>query len=806
MVMWIRFLIIPISAALIASGLAVIVISASGPSALLRGAYDSGAEVKGISASLSLVTAFFSSFSAIGLVDISLVILHYGPARFGVNPPRTRLRSVRMAGLLLLLLYLSVPLSTALACHTVDPFKWFDWLAWGLCLVAVPLAYCRLRKYTSTRRQPCRSLVIAVCTRLRLSRVVQWISKVKAKGYAYEGPEGKLHGLAEGHIRLTFLMLGSVLLSKGLSWIPSDLLPAIIFVLAGLMTFTWFLSGIGFYLQHYRIPVFLPVIVWITVLNLVTHKSYHFRVFEAPRDSILPNAYSVISMRYAESSGATNSVTPTSNINLAARPPRRRIAIAAVGGGIHSGSWAVEVLTRLQSIHGCEDLHKRVVLLSGTSGGSYGLMHYAHGIYGNSPMESCRHGNVLTKDQNEYLAAIREVTRNSSLGAVTRSLVYDDISSHFFPQISYEDRGRAMERRWVANSLKLSDVPTEGAGHEFSSTFRGDLDSTTFADWAADASMGRRPAVLFTSAAEETGRPVVFGSSMVYDWNWNAVREGTDRSGCGCSKKAYTVPIVTGARLSSTFPFVSPAAKPDAPAETLERTEHHLDGGYYDNYGMVALNRWLEEGFKNIEKQFIETTGRKKPDLLTNQIGSKADQQIAFDKVMDDWRNEKIRWTKENGLDHFLVIQVRYAPDRSQPPTASDAFPHQMIAPLNGLYNSRVAGQRLRADEQFDGFCRYWKDQGITIDNAAFEYMGEAALSWHLTATDKEAFQNIGGRIVDEFKEYSTCINAVRDVHDNVATDANWKALKCSKPLGAAAHLVSEFIRIQAANDRSESP
>src|SRR5690606_7920727 len=54
------------------------------------------------------------------------------------------------------------------------------------------------------------------------------------------------------------------------------------------------------------------------------------------------------------------------------------------------------------------------------------------------------------------------------------------------------------------------------------------------------------------------------------------------------------LPLWTAARLSATFPYVTPAARPElsisgkTDAVARRRSFHLIDGGYYDNYGVAA--------------------------------------------------------------------------------------------------------------------------------------------------------------------------------------------------------------------------
>jgi len=294
------------------------------------------------------------------------------------------------------------------------------------------------------------------------------------------------------------------------------------------------------------------------------------------------------------------------------------------------------------------------------------------------------------------------------------------------------------------------------------------------------------PAIFFTSGTEESGRPTIFGSSKVSDWNWNVHQTDKIPLKCEGLLKDYTLPVVTGARLSASFPYVSPAASPDAPRHTLRRVEHQMDGGYYDNYGIVALNRWLDEGFQELTAEF-----------------SKIHERPKVESELQTWNSAKKEWLKEQNFSEFLVIQIRYRTEEDEPVAKTDGFIHQLTAPINGLVSSRVAGQSLRSDQQFDMFCRYWKEQGINIENARFDFCGSAALSWHLTLKDKAKLVEQGEGIKREYEEYAASLSNYEPQTDH-SEEARRKhkiameLLDKAKPIGAATWKVIEFLKKQS--------
>lgn len=730
--MWARYLYVPLLAAVVASGLAFCAAFGIGPSSLLLGAYD-GSPQQIIPLA---VTAMLLAFA---LYDISKVILKYGPDRFNLKKEDIALTKwwSRCGRTFLGLLYASVPFFTLLACKKAADLPWWGWLIWVAAAGLLGWGYYWFQGNT------------AIMWLIRRLPDFDLVKETNAPGYRFSENSP---GLAYGHRRQILLMC--LCLSYGLLLyaLPHDEPAAALYVLLIIMGVTWVCSGLAFYLGRHHIPLLLALLIWSVLMNGIFHKDYAYKVVEVTEDFKLPSGHEILKAN-----------------------PERRIAVAAVGGGIHSGAWAVEVLTRLQEIEGCRDLPKRICLLSGTSGGAYGSMHYAHAMYHDPAMKLPAGEAIITENEKQYLDVVRQTTQTTSLGAVVRALGYHDLTSYLVPMRLLPDRGNAMEQQWAANSKAGYHPHRDSKLNAIIPGSDEDLSRVTMATWAVEALEGRLPAVLFTSGTEESGRPALYGNTAVWDWNWNAPRPCDPSDGCGCARKNYTVPVVTGARLSASFPFVSPAARPDAPDDSLCRVEHQMDGGYYDNYGLVALNRWLQEAFSSFEND--RRNGKPIPPL------------------------------------DLLVIQVRYQETPPAKQQVKSGLLYQLGAPLNGLYQAKGTGQRLRADEQFDIFTRYWNEKNRSqgsetamIRNAVFEFQSprgeEPPLSWHLTESQKADLKSEGLRIVREFNSYAPLrikcdalpVNTEKEKSDK---DKALDSLRAQYPNGAAAYEVLDFIRKQ---------
>src|SRR6202011_1441259 len=76
--------------------------------------------------------------------------------------------------------------------------------------------------------------------------------------------------------------------------------------------------------------------------------------------------------------------------------------------------------------------------------------------------------------------------------------------------------------------------------------------------------------------------------------------------------------VETSVRMSATFPFVSPAAR--AHLDCI--SAHLVDGGYYDNSGISALNTWLRQavGKDRWECKDLKCPPLSIPEILLLQI------------------------------------------------------------------------------------------------------------------------------------------------------------------------------------------
>jgi hypothetical protein len=473
---------------------------------------------------------------------------------------------------------------------------------------------------------------------------------------------------------------------------------AIVYLLLLLTWLCWLLSGLAFFFDKYRLPILLMLILYFLGMAKWSESDHYFQLADIPK-------------------GSAQAVT--SEYVLAERPranERPIIVVSANGGGIQSAAWTAKVLAGLTESMPAENRQRFlecIRLISGVSGGSVGTMFFVNEI--RDPKSG----------QSMQLEKIVEEAEESGLEEVVWGLTYPDLWHAFAPWTRDDlslDRGHALEEKWAKTALD----------HE-SPNLRESL-----LKWNDGVMNGWRPATIFNATLVESGERLQISTSPVRD-----ISSGPDCSGKKVSLGRQEffdlfkagIRIATAARLSASYPYVSPAARPtDNAASALTHCTdpryakmHVVDGGYFDNSGLCALTEWLNEGLTERENL------RKKTNLPPIP-------------------NERI-----------LVIEIRGFPvPKSDPPQSNPKASHsvdplsvvfqrgwiyQLYAPLSTMLGVWTSGQQATNDTEFDLLQKYWLEKKIEIEPVIFQpdpsvYAkagGAVPLSWHLRKQDKDS-------------------------------------------------------------------
>ena len=237
------------------------------------------------------------------------------------------------------------------------------------------------------------------------------------------------------------------------------------------------------------------------------------------------------------------------------------VVVTASGGGIQAAAWTTKVLTELDKE--LPGFGRSIGLISSVSGGSVGAMHYVG------------HRGPFSKPLTPAIQeSIEGTARTASLEAVSWGLVFPDFVRSIAPPAAppLTDRGWALESWWW-NQMGRPNRPDRIAMQE-----------VTIRDLVPQIKDHKIPPIMFNSTCVETGQRVLI--SPIHVDVALEERSGLDPRDhqpvsrpidfleyydeCVASHKrnnsaAWTrvnVRVSTAARLSATFSYVTPVARP----------------------------------------------------------------------------------------------------------------------------------------------------------------------------------------------------------------------------------------------------
>src|SRR5437016_2369534 len=210
---------------------------------------------------------------------------------------------------------------------------------------------------------------------------------------------------------------------------------------------------------------------------------------------------------------------------------RPLVLVCASGGGIRAAVWAAWILERLDHLDG---FRPAAPLVTGASGGMVGAMVRVASL--------CAGKNAFRTDG----------VTGDGLTAVARRLAFGDVPLAFLPLANEDNRGQALEDAWRVHGGPALDM--------------------TFAELRGGEQDGRWPSLVFSPILVEDGRRLLISNvdlsaaaqNLVH---WIEQPRALDLASTSAYHLADVVPggldrlpVRTAARLSSSFPYVSPAA------------------------------------------------------------------------------------------------------------------------------------------------------------------------------------------------------------------------------------------------------
>ncbi|HET9210549.1 MAG TPA: hypothetical protein VFR03_09135 [Thermoanaerobaculia bacterium] len=602
------------------------------------------------------------------VVEIAIeVILRYAPLRFQVEPFPVA-PWIRRGRVLLFALLAWPMIGTAVALSSPPWGRNLLMALAGIALAVLSLlAAAVIRELLRDPDEASPSLLLPMKPR--------WLDRLPALRSPKPLPETPVDGpLAHGYVNpatnrirpghlmgTSFFVITAGLYALGFFLLRPDRgsMPALGYLLLILMLAGWGLPGISFFLDRYRVPVLLPLLALSWLSSQVFDTDHYYKLL-VPK--VLPGPGTIGAapevMVPAVSPGEAFRAAEAKN----PEPGHPVVVVATTGGGITASLWTTRVLTSLQREMG-PDFSRSIRLISSVSGGSVGTMYFLDRFTPQGPPAAA--------DLDRIVAAAGQ----PSVDAAAWGLAYPDLWRIFFGFLVAPDktldRGWALERAWRRHLVNRD---------------------ATLADWGRGTSAGWLPTAVLNATASETGEQFLL-TPLGWDHPWKGRFFST-------VYPARDLHVTTAARLSATFPWVSPITRArDVDGRPAAPGFHLADGGYFDNFGVVSVVNWLRS-------------------LPAGQ-----------------W--EELR---QRGL---LLVLIRAFPDNPETPgpraRQSQGWLWSGVGPLLTMYNVRTSAQAATGNVELELVQKVLACNGVNNQEVVFQLQKNSPLSWKLTEGEKTA-------------------------------------------------------------------
>jgi hypothetical protein len=528
--------------------------------------------------------------------------------------------------------------------------------------------------------------------------------------------------------------------------------PVLASVTVILIFMQWGINGASFLFDRYRVPVlttaiafiFLPKLAlsyaptangasfvrWVQAHVVDWDADHYFEARQAPPVTGLPTPTDAVNKRFER-------------LNATDHP---LVVVTATGGGIRAAEWTAQVMARLEKEFGQDKqkqlngylLHDHLLLASGVSGGSVGLVPYL--LEYTAPQQTAFPANNDLRDRLTIGPGC------SSLEAVAWGLEYYDLQRLALTlrlpilqsaQDSPEDLTTivAPDRTWALSRALNRNLNDPQCGISPKTPKVPDGEKITLGQAAKNLSKGTMPAFTLNTTVAESGGRFLLSNYMVPAVT--AVPPNTEflpaesflqaygqdpccANGLHGEKLFADLPLSTAARLSATFPVVSSATR--IPRPYARAASHFLDGGYFDNDGTASAIEFLysvmeKRGEAETSHQPVPPTQPLKVLLVEIRDGDDMDSHVEPD-------------------------DLQHQTGGGQPPPAWWTL-DQVLGPLEGLWNAgHVSVTRRNRRELCELETAY--EGKLIIHHVVFAIPQQrddqqkpkpAPLSWKLTAS-----------------------------------------------------------------------
>ncbi len=373
------------------------------------------------------------------------------------------------------------------------------------------------------------------------------------------------------------------------------------------------------------------------------------------------------------------------------------VVVAASGGAYRATYWTALVLDKLMAkIDTPRGFKHSIGLLTGASGGMVASAYFA-AMSADGEFESQSANNKLTEaidddivryDTTKFADRVRGFLKNAKRDSLTpvvqRQLQYD-IPHSWWPARLEGDRGEVLQDQWVRIKNKtFAGLETSKGAKAFS------------------------PAIIFSPMLVDSGRPLLISNlnlSCIAAEETHAVE--IFRLFPNSQKE---VSLATAARMSASFPYISPAA--EIPTEPVQRV---VDAGYYDNDGITTAAAFLQTD--EVSLWLSENVAR----IIVIRLN-------AFNRVSESVTNCK--------LPPPAPGTISPAAEFANSVSRSSSW---LTGPIQGAWIARDTRARFSNRQTIDGLkatfqnvCHTDECKDGFLQEIELAYDGDASESWHM--------------------------------------------------------------------------
>lgn len=494
-----------------------------------------------------------------------------------------------------------------------------------------------------------------------------------------------------------------------------DVVSPLAYVLGLLVLLSVVLSGLTLMLDRYRLPLLISLVIWSIGVYWLKSSDHYFTIYRSQDGAREPAAFktAVQARLDRQKTGDSASGEPKKVVTL----------VCASGGGIQAAAWTAQVLTGLSSPEWddpdefSDRFSRSIHLISSTSGGSVGSLQY---------LESIDRSTGLPRQ--EALEQVVDSASAPSLREVFWGLTYPDFLRVFSPVRLWNpntDRAWAVEQAW---GLSADQVWGSEQGPR----------AGRISEWMTQTEAGTLPAAVMNATVVNDGQQIAISTlkypnkarfndrlfSTLYNKNIEGEAETPDLS------------KVSAARLSATFPYITPAARGryDEPKshEDSPNAYYLADGGYFDNNGAVAAVEWARAAMADRELR----AQIDKIVILVILAFPDSDANDEFDakgaRVASNDQAEEPGGAKDTDLNEVQVA--------APAPTEGAGWFYDFVGPISALANVRSSTQVARSRLEIG----LLKDQfpevivPVVVQPNRFPSGYAPPLSWQLSKRDNE--------------------------------------------------------------------